>query len=206
MIENYIYDFLVILPGIITAISFHEFAHAAVAYAMGDPTARNSGRMSINPMSHIDPIGFLMLMIARFGWAKPVPVNENNFRNRKLGNFLVSIAGISMNILIAIVTFIFLHFTEDIFTSAAYYNVMYSVVGINISFAAFNLLPVPPLDGSKLLLSVIPARYRYAVYRYENYGTLVLILLIITGTLGVVLNPIVNVIIAFINSVINIVL
>jgi len=206
MLENYIYNFLVILPGIIIAISFHEFAHAAVAYAMGDPTAKNNGRMSINPMSHIDPIGFLMLMIARFGWAKPVPVNENNFKNKKLGNFLVSIAGISMNIVIAIVTYIFLHYTSDIFTSTAYYNVMYSVVGINISFAAFNLLPIPPLDGSKLLLSVIPVKYRFIIYKYENYGTLILILLIITGTLGMVLNPIVNIIITFINSVVNILL
>lgn len=206
MPDNMLLNFLVGLPGIIIAISFHEFAHAAVAYAMGDPTAKNQGRMTINPTSHIDPIGLLMLAIARFGWAKPVPVNENNFRNRPLGNFLVSIAGISMNILIAIVTFIFLHFTSDIFTSDAYYQVMYSVVGINISFAAFNLLPIPPLDGSKLLLSVMPAKYRYLVYKYENYGMVLMILLIITGTLGVVLNPVVNTIISFINTIVNIIL
>ncbi|MGB5824063.1 MAG: site-2 protease family protein [Proteocatella sp.] len=206
MLNNMLLNFLISVPGIIIAISFHEFAHAAVAYVMGDPTAKNHGRMTINPVSHIDPIGLLMLAIARFGWAKPVPVNESNFRNRALGNFLVSIAGISMNILIAIVTFILLHYTSDIFTSDAYYNVMYSVIGINISFAAFNLLPIPPLDGSKLLLSVIPAKYRYFVYKYENYGMVLMILLIVTGTLGIVLNPVVNAIISFINTIINIIL
>lgn len=206
MLNNYLMDFLIILPGVLIAISFHEFAHAAVAYAMGDPTAKNEGRMSVNPAKHIDPIGFMMLMIARFGWAKPVPVNENNFKNRTLGNFLVSIAGISMNILIAIVTIIIIHFTQGLFSNYAYYQVMSSIMRINIAFAAFNLLPVPPLDGSKLLLSLIPVKYRYFVYQYENYGTLILILLLITGTLGIVLNPIVNVIIIFITTIINIIL
>lgn len=206
MLNNMLLNFLVSVPGIIIAISFHEFAHAAVAYAMGDPTAKNNGRMTINPTSHIDPMGLLMLAIARFGWAKPVPVNEGNFKNRALGNFLVSIAGISMNITIAIVTFILLHYTSNIFTSQAYYDVMYSVIGINISFAAFNLLPIPPLDGSKLLLSVLPVKYRFFVYKYENYGMIIMILLIVTGTLGIVLNPVVNAIISFINTIINIVL
>lgn len=206
MLNDMLLNFLISVPGIIIAISFHEFAHAAVAYAMGDPTAKNHGRMTINPASHIDPIGLLMLAIARFGWAKPVPVNENNFKNRALGNFLVSIAGIGMNILIAIVTFILLHYTSDVFTSRAYYDVMYSVVGINISFAAFNLLPIPPLDGSKLLLSVIPAKYRFFVYKYENYGMVLMILLIVTGTLGIVLSPVVNAIISFINTIVNIIL
>lgn len=206
MLNNYLIEFLIILPGVLMAISFHEFAHAAVAYIMGDSTAKNEGRMSINPSKHLDPIGFMMLMIARFGWAKPVPVNENNFKNRALGSFLVSIAGISMNILIAIVAIIIVHFTQGLFSNYAYYQVMSSIIQINISFAAFNLLPVPPLDGSKLLLSLLPAKYRHFVYQYENYGTLVLILLLITGTIGIVLSPIVNLIIAFITTIINIIL
>lgn len=206
MLNNYLIEFLIILPGVLMAISFHEFAHAAVAYIMGDSTAKNEGRMSINPSKHLDPIGFMMLMIARFGWAKPVPVNENNFKNRALGSFLVSIAGISMNILIAIVAIIIVHFTQGLFSNYAYYQVMSSIIQINISFAAFNLLPVPPLDGSKLLLSLLPAKYRHFVYKYENYGTLVLILLLITGTIGIVLSPIVNLIIAFITTIINIIL
>ncbi|MGL5257312.1 MAG: site-2 protease family protein [Proteocatella sp.] len=206
MLNNYLIDFLMILPGVLIAISFHEFAHAAAAYAMGDPTAKNEGRLSVNPAKHIDPIGFLMLMIARFGWAKPVPVNESNFKNRALGTFLVSIAGIAMNVFIAILTIIIVHFTQGIFSNYAYYEVMSSIIRINIAFAAFNLLPVPPLDGSKLVLSIIPAKYRHFVYKYENYGTLILVLLLITGTLGIVLNPIVNVIITFISSILNIIL
>lgn len=206
MLNNYLIDFLIVLPAVLIAISFHEFAHAAAAYAMGDPTAKNEGRLSVNPAKHIDPIGLLMLMIARFGWAKPVPVNENNFKNRTFGSLLVSIAGIGMNILIAIVAFIILHFTQNLFQNYAYFEVMSSIIRINIAFAAFNLLPVPPLDGSKILVTLLPSKYRYMVYKYENYGTVILILLLITGTLGIVLNPIVNVIIAFITSVINFIL
>lgn len=206
MLNNYLIDFLIVLPAVLIAISFHEFAHAAAAYAMGDPTAKNEGRLSVNPAKHIDPIGLLMLMIARFGWAKPVPVNENNFKNRTMGSLLVSIAGIGMNILIAIVAFIILHFTQNLFQNYAYFEVMSSIIRINIAFAAFNLLPVPPLDGSKILVALLPSKYRYMVYKYENYGTVILILLLITGTLGIVLNPIVNVIIAFITSVINFIL
>lgn len=206
MLNNYLIDFLIVLPAVLIAISFHEFAHAAAAYAMGDPTAKNEGRLSVNPAKHIDPIGLLMLMIARFGWAKPVPVNENNFKNRTMGSLLVSIAGIGMNILIAIVAFIILHFTQNLFQNYAYFEVMSSIIRINIAFAAFNLLPVPPLDGSKILVTLLPSKYRYMVYKYENYGTVILILLLITGTLGIVLNPIVNVIIAFITSVINFIL
>ena len=92
---------LTIIPGIVIAMSFHEFAHAYVAYKMGDDTARLSGRLTLDPVSHIDPVGFLMLLLGGFGWAKPVPINENNFRNKKLGVFLVSIAGVTMNILIS---------------------------------------------------------------------------------------------------------
>lgn len=206
MLNNYLIDFLIVLPAVLIAISFHEFAHAAAAYVMGDPTAKNEGRLSVNPAKHIDPIGLLMLMIARFGWAKPVPVNENNFKNRTMGSLLVSIAGIGMNILIAIVAFIILHFTQNLFQNYAYFEVMSSIIRINIAFAAFNLLPVPPLDGSKILVTLLPSKYRYMVYKYENYGTVILILLLITGTLGIVLNPIVNVIIAFITSVINFIL
>ena len=103
---NGIYDMLTMLPGIIIAMSFHEFAHAYVAHKMGDDTANQMGRMTINPVSHIDPIGLVMLLVGGFGWAKPVPVNENNFYRRKTGIFLVSLAGVAMNILIAILAII----------------------------------------------------------------------------------------------------
>lgn len=206
MFINFLIDVLYIIPGVIIAISFHEYAHARMAYAMGDDTARLNGRMTVNPMSHIDPIGIMMLIVARFGWAKPVPINENNFKNRKSGTILVSIAGVAMNILIAILAFIILELTRNIFPSPEFKMVMYNVASINISFAAFNLLPIPPLDGSKILVTLLPAKYRYIVYKYENYGTLVMLLLIITGTLGIVLNPLLTIIITFIQAVINIIL
>lgn len=206
MLNNFLVDLLYIIPGIIIAISFHEYAHARMAYAMGDDTAKRYGRMTVNPMSHIDPIGLMMLVVARFGWAKPVPVNESNFKNRKMGSILVSIAGVSMNILIALLAFLILHFTRDILPGYEFRMVMFNVASINVSFAAFNLLPIPPLDGSKILVTLLPAKHRYIVYKYENYGTIVMLLLILTGTLGIILNPVINIILNFIQAVINIIL
>ena len=164
---------LTIIPGIIIAMSFHEFAHAWTAYKMGDDTAKRQGRLTLDPISHINPLGFMMLLIGGFGWAKPVPINENNFRNRKIGTFLVSIAGVTMNIIIATITLLIMNLTKNIFLSSEYYQVMNSIVWINIAFASFNLLPIPPLDGSKILASVLPANKRYILYQYENYGFII---------------------------------
>lgn len=199
-------DKLIILPGIIVGLSFHEFGHAAMAYLMGDDTAKRAGRMNVDPISHIDPVGFLMLMLAGFGWARPVPIQEANFRNRNIGLFLVSIAGILMNLIIAILFFIILYFTESMVNSQAYVEVMYAVVIINIGLACFNLLPIPPLDGSKVLYSVLPMRWRYKFYEYERYGQFILILLLMTGTIGYAMAPIQRVIYGMMNGILNFIL
>lgn len=199
-------DKLIILPGIIVGLSFHEFGHAAMAYLMGDDTAKRAGRMNVDPVSHIDPVGFLMLMLAGFGWARPVPIQESNFRNRNIGLFLVSIAGILMNLIIAILFFVILYFTESMVSSQAYVDVMYAVVFINIGLACFNLLPIPPLDGSKVLYSVLPMRWRYKFYQYERYGQLILILLLMTGTIGYVMAPIQRVIYGILDGILNFIL
>lgn len=197
---------LTLLPGIIIAMSFHEFAHALVANKMGDDTAERMGRLTLNPVSHVDPIGLLMLLIGGFGWAKPVPINENNFRNRKVGVFLVSIAGVTMNIIIATLSLIILHFTQNTFRSPEYYQVMQSTAWINIAFASFNLLPIPPLDGSKLVAALLPTEKRYVFYRYERYGFIIMILLIVTGTINYILYPVINFVINLINFLVGFVI
>lgn len=180
------------IPGIVIAMSFHEFAHAFVADRMGDDTARRLGRLTLNPVSHIDPIGFLMLLIGGFGWARPVPCNENNFKNRNFGVFFVAIAGVVTNILIAVLTIIIYRSTYELFPSMEYELVMKNIVWINIAFASFNLLPIPPLDGSKILASFLPASKRFVFYQYERYGFFLMIFLIMTDLIDHLLDPIVT--------------
>ena len=194
---------ITLIPGIIIAMSFHEFAHAYVAHLMGDDTAKRAGRLTLDPISHINPLGFMMLLIGGFGWAKPVPINENNFRNRKLGVFLVSIAGVTMNIIIATLTLIIISLTQNVFSSPQYYQVMNSIVWLNIAFASFNLLPIPPLDGSKILAAILPANKRYILYRFENYGFIIMIILIMTGALNYLLYPVINVVLKIINFLVG---
>lgn len=199
-------DFLTILPGILIALTFHEFAHGAAAYAMGDDTAKRSGRLSLDPLKHIDPMGFLMLLLVRFGWAKPVPINENNFKNRNVGLFLVSIAGITMNLILALVFHFITYFSIGVIDVPAYYQVMNGIVRINIMLAAFNLLPIPPLDGSKIIYSFLPLKLRYKFYQYESYGSIILLLLLISGSIGFLLSPVITAIISFLNYLINLVI
>ncbi|CBH21601.1 conserved membrane protein of unknown function [Acetoanaerobium sticklandii] len=197
-----IIDMLTMLPGILIALTFHEFAHGLAAYAMGDDTAKNAGRLSLDPMKHIDPIGFIMLFIMRFGWAKPVPINENNFRHERLGLFFVSIAGITMNLILALIFQMVLFFTADIVQLSAYVDVMRGIVWINIMLAAFNLLPIPPLDGSKIIYTFLPRNLRFTFYKYESYGSIILIILLLTGGISLLLNPVISALISFLNSII----
>ena len=197
-----IIDMLTMLPGILIALTFHEFAHGLAAYAMGDDTAKNAGRLSLDPMKHIDPIGFIMLFIMRFGWAKPVPINENNFRHERLGLFFVSIAGITMNLILALIFQLILFFTADIVQLFAYVYVMRGIVWINIMLAAFNLLPIPPLDGSKIIYTFLPRNLRFTFYKYESYGSIILIILLLTGGISLLLNPVISALISFLNSII----
>ena len=197
-----IIDMLTMLPGILIALTFHEFAHGLAAYAMGDDTAKNAGRLSLDPMKHIDPIGFIMLFIMRFGWAKPVPINENNFKHERLGLFFVSIAGITMNLILALIFQLILFFTADIVQLSAYVDVMRGRVWINIMLAAFNLLPIPPLDGSKIIYTFLPRNLRFTFYKYESYGSIILIILLLTGGISLLLNPVISALISFLNSII----
>lgn len=193
---NILSQFLVTAVGIAVAISVHEFGHAYVAHLLGDDTAKMSGRMTLDPMKHVDPLGLIMLIVARFGWAKPVPVNPNNFKNYKLGNLLVSLAGPAFNLLTAIIFANLMRF----FGMEAIQLIFSYIVSFCIGFAAFNLLPLPPLDGWGIISTFIPIRYYDVVYKYESMSTFIFILLILTRFHVIILSPIVNVLYGIVNA------
>lgn len=191
------------LPGIIAALTIHECAHALAAYLMGDKTAKNYGRLTLNPVAHMDPLGFLCLIVTRrFGWAKPVPVNDMNFKNRKKGMLLVSVAGPLSNFFTAMLI-------------AVLYALLYNRMGevmkgilqvayiINLSIGAFNLIPIPPLDGSNILDAFLTNKQRFFMRRYAAYSSIIMLLLIFSGIIGIVLEPVIIAVDWFINSIVG---
>ena len=188
---------LIWLPAIIIALTFHEFAHGKVADILGDKTPYYQGRLTLNPLPHIDPIGFLMLLIFKFGWARPVEVNPLNFKNTsiKKGMMLVALAGPGMNLLLAFVAmllFKILAVYQGSTLVAMFMQLIPPLIYINLILAAFNLIPVPPLDGSKILAGVLPDAGGAALYSIEQYGPLILLLLIVSNLVGKILWPLVN--------------
>lgn len=184
------------VPAIILCLTFHEWAHGFVAYKFGDPTAKMAGRLTLNPLKHLDPLGTLMLIFARFGWAKPVPVNPNNFQgDRRSKMTVVAMAGPLANLLFAVVSTVFLYLIVDYAPYNSFfvylYNLTSELVWINIILAVFNLLPIPPLDGSKILGGFLPAKWEAAYYKIERYGFLILFVFILTGLSGKILTPLV---------------
>ncbi|HAA09136.1 MAG: site-2 protease family protein [Syntrophomonadaceae bacterium] len=178
-------------------LTFHEYAHGRMADYLGDDTPYYQGRLTLNPLPHIDWLGFLMLMIVGFGWAKPVQVNPYKLRGGvKNGMMLVSLAGPAMNIFLAFLALIALRFIYPLQGSEwAQYAIMLiePLVWINLVLAVFNLIPVPPLDGSKILAGLLPNRGASLVYALEQYGTLILLLLLVTGVISKILIPLINV-------------
>ena len=184
------------VPAIILCLTFHEWAHGFVAYKFGDPTAKMAGRLTLNPLKHLDPLGTLMLIFARFGWAKPVPVNPYNFQgDRRSKMTMVAMAGPLANLLFAVVSTVFLYLIVDYAPYNSFfvylYNLTSELVWINIILAVFNLLPIPPLDGSKILGGFLPAKWEAAYYKIERYGFLILFVFILTGLSGKILTPLV---------------
>jgi Zn-dependent protease len=176
---------LVAIP-LLFSVIIHEVAHGWVAYRMGDPTAKWSGRLTLNPLNHLDPIGTLMLFLAGFGWAKPVPVNFNNLSDKRKGLLFVSSAGVLANIFLAFFALLFIRLFSTSSSGIAAnlaYKVCTVVAHINITLAALNLIPVPPLDGSKILMGIVWKRTPYFLTRLEPYGFFVIIGFLYLGIL-----------------------
>jgi len=204
------------IPVILISLSFHEMAHAFVSYRLGDPTAKSMGRLSMNPLKHLDPVGTLMLVVSifsgfGFGWAKPVPIDPSYYKNYKRGTAMVSLAGPLSNLLLA---FIFsfpmaLIAVKNGLTREVIYDSSYMIYGtnftfesilfnisrlfylINIGLAVFNIVPIPPLDGSKILAVILPSKSYFSLMRYERYIGLVLLALMVfkPGILSAVMWP-----------------
>jgi Zn-dependent protease len=178
--------FILIAIPLLYSIIFHELAHGWVAYLMGDPTAKSLGRLSLNPLKHLDPIGTIMLFIFGFGWAKPVPVNFNQLRDRHKGMILVSAAGIITNMLLAF-SALFLDRLLSPSPSSMPAVLLYYFAQINIILAAFNLIPLPPLDGSKILMGFASPSVQNYLFRLERYGFFIIIALLYLGVLDPVI-------------------
>ncbi|MEW6276101.1 MAG: site-2 protease family protein [Bacillota bacterium] len=183
------YEMLLMVPAIVLGLTFHEFAHGWTADRLGDPTARYQGRLTLNPAAHIDVIGLIMLFIAGFGWAKPVPVNPVNLRgNMRRSMMVVSLAGPAANMVLAVAGAVALGL--GLWQVPLWREIFMAIIRINVVLAVFNLLPVPPLDGSKILAGLLPGRQQW-LYTLENYGVIILLVLLFTGVIGKVLGIII---------------
>lgn len=184
-------DLILSIPGLLLALTFHEFAHGYVAYRMGDNTAKYQGRLSLNPIHHMDIIGTLCLLFFRFGWAKPVPVNQNNFYDRKKGIIFVSLAGPVANFILAFICYVILKLISPYYLmskiASFFVEILASAVGMNIGLMIFNLIPIPPLDGSKVLMEFLPYNVRYKMYNLERYSSILLLILLYTGIISPIL-------------------
>lgn len=184
------------LPGILLGLSLHEFAHAWVSDRLGDPTPRRQGRVTLNPIAHIDPLGFIALLLVGFGWGKPVMIDSGYFKHRRRDEFLVAIAGVTMNLILAVI----LSFAAKALMNAYYstggsmlmenlFYIVYYAVSINLCLMVFNLIPCPPLDGWNIvtqLFGLDKYRWWYTVYQY---GQWILIILIISNVTDLILMP-----------------
>lgn len=201
--NTFITDLIILAPPLLLALTFHEFAHGYIAYRLGDPTAQNAGRLTLNPLRHLDPLGTIAFFFIKLGWAKPVPVNPAYFRNPKKDMLRVALAGPLANLVLAVISAIL---TKAVWLFAA--NLPYSAmaeailvpvnamlvasVWINLVLCIFNFLPIPPLDGSRILTGLLPNKMAMSYLQLERYGFIIILILAFSGILSKVILPIIS--------------
>ena len=191
LIEGFNFYFV---PAALICVPVHEYAHGYVAWKLGDPTAKQSGRLTLNPIRHFDPVGVVLLILFGFGWARPVPVDTRYFKNPKRDMAITSLAGPLSNFVLAFLMLVLLSASIRIFSYSAFVqfliNLMLNIALLSIGLWVFNLLPIPPLDGSKILFSFLPERIYYTILRYERYGMIIMIAIIYLGLVTGPLNTV----------------
>lgn len=194
MVETIITKLLT-LPGIILGLSLHEFAHAWMSDRLGDPTPRRQGRLTVNPLAHIDPLGFVALLLVGFGWGKPVMIDAGYYKNRRRDEFLVAIAGVTMNLIVAVIlsfpakALMNMYYSSGSALVENIFYIVYYAVSINVCLMVFNMIPCPPLDGWNIVTQIFRLdRYRWW-YKVYQYGQWILILLIVANITDLILMP-----------------
>ena len=193
---DYIASKLLVLPGILLGISIHEFSHGYAAVKMGDDTPLMQGRLTLNPIKHLDPVGFMCLLLFGFGWAKPVMINSRNFKNPRRDDAIVSFAGPLANFLLALLFVIFMRlaysFMPDTIFGQVVWEVLRNTVIINLVLMIFNLIPIPPLDGHHILGSLGGAKVWNFYYKYYDHLRFAMLLLIVFNGVGLIISPAIN--------------
>lgn len=196
-IQRTLLEIIILGPPFLLGLTFHELAHGYIAARLGDPTASRAGRLTLNPLKHLDPLGVLCFLIMKIGWAKPVPVNPGYFANPRQGMLLVALAGPGANVLLAVasvalIKLLLLGPTLPLFILEPVVQMLAASIWINIMLAVFNFLPIPPLDGSKILMGVLPSGFARTYARLEPFGFVLLLALFYTGILSKILLPIIS--------------
>ncbi len=200
-------DLVIQIPVLLLALTAHEFAHGYVAYRLGDPTAKSLGRLTMNPLKHLDPLGTLAFIFIKFGWAKPVPVDPRYFRNPRQDMLYVALAGPATNlalaiicaILVKLILFIEPSLPHNLVTTIVYpfkICLVYSV-WINVLLCIFNFLPIPPLDGSRILMGLLPHNMAAQYAQLERYSFVIILILLFTGIISKIIMPIIKTITYF---------
>jgi Zn-dependent protease len=196
-INRTIQQIILLAPPFLLALTFHELAHGYVAWRLGDPTAKNAGRLTMNPLKHLDPLGVIAFVIMKIGWAKPVPIDPRYFKDPQKGMLLVALAGPGANVLLAIASAVLVQVLIRVpvlpmFILQPLAGMLVASVWINIMLAVFNCLPIPPLDGSKVLMGILPLEAARTYARLEPFGFIVLLALFYTGIIPRIIGPIIS--------------
>lgn len=201
--NDIILQIIILAPPILLALTVHEFAHGYVAYRLGDPTAKSMGRLTLNPLKHLDPLGTIAFFIIKIGWAKPVPVNPNYFKDPRKDMLWVALAGPIVNLILAIISALAVKLVWFLAATLPYSQIAEAVlvplnmvlmasVWINLVLCIFNFLPIPPLDGSKILAGILPPDMARSYASVERYGFVILLILAFSGLLSQMIMPVIT--------------